>query len=197
MMAKKPSRYALSDQDKKLWSKVTENITKLESNQTAAPLVRKAYYTRSMPDHTSYNPSSARFHAPAASLTDPSFTLRNADHNWQQKLRKGKFKPDGKIDLHGMTQDHAFAVLNRTIEQAQKRGKRFILVITGKGGGKSGYGDKSSSDYKAGRGILKTNVPRWLSQGALASRIISFYSANPEHGGDGAIYVVLKRIRDR
>lgn len=195
-MTKKPSRYDLSDQDKKLWSKVTENLTKLDSNQVAAPLVRKSAYVGSHADQTSFRPLDARDIAPAASLREPSFSLRDADHNWQQKLRKGKFKPDGKIDLHGMTQDHAFAVLNRTIEQAQKRGKRFILVITGKGGEKSGYREKSSSEYMSGRGILKTNVPRWLSQGALASRIISFYSANPEHGGDGAIYVVLKRLRN-
>ncbi len=190
-MSRKKSRGTLSDDEQKLWQKVTESVTRLNSNQAAKPLVRRAAYRVVAPDVTQFDFRTA----PAAGLTEQSFSLRDADHNWQQKLRRGKVKPDGKIDLHGMTENHAFAALNRYIIEAQNRGKRFILVVTGKGGKKSGYDQTSHSDYGRGRGILKTNVPRWLSQGDLAARVVSYYSANAEHGGDGALYVILKRDR--
>lgn len=179
---------ALSDADKKLWERVTDNITALDSDRAARPLVRRSFYRMDGPDLTTYS-------QPAPALTDPSFTLRDRDHNWHQKLRRGKVKPEGRIDLHGMTEDRAYAALHRYIEEAQKRGKRFILVVTGKGGRRSGYEQMSHRDYSDGRGILKTNVPRWLSQGILATRIVSFHSANGEHGGEGALYVILKRNR--
>lgn len=187
-MGRKKSRGDLNDNEKKLWKKVTENITELDSNRAATPLVRRSAYRVTAPEK-SYGA------IPAGDLTGQSFSLRDADHGWHQKLRRGKVKPEGTIDLHGMTEDRAYAALNRYIVEAQNRGKRFILVITGKGGMKSEISEMSYSDYDRGRGILKTNVPRWLSQGELENRIISYSDANARHGGDGALYVILKRNR--
>jgi len=199
---------ALTEAEEKLWKKVTLGITKLDCNRAAAPLIRRSAYRISASNIHWENDVSwekmalgqKSLQAPSQSLTEQSFTLRDADHNWQQKMRRGKVKPEGRIDLHGMTQDKAFGALSRYIEQAQHRGKRFILVITGKGGAKSdpqgqSYGDLSYGDHERSRGVLKTNVPRWLSQGDLGSRIVSYTSANVEHGGEGALYVVLKRIK--
>ncbi len=187
-MSRKKARGAISDADKKLWQKVTESITELDSNQAATPLVRRSAYRVAAPDTNIGR-------TPARDLVEPSSSLRDADHNWLQKMRSGRVKPEGKIDLHGMTEDKAYAALNRYIEQAQGRGKRIILVITGKGSKKTDLGEMSHSDYVRGRGILKANVPRWLSQGELAMRVISYSYANARHGGDGALYVVLKRNR--
>lgn len=196
-MSWKKSWGSLSDAEEKLWREVTENITRLDSDQMATPLPPRAAYRIAAADSLKFAPPLAgQFsRAPAIALTEQSFMLRDADHKWQQKLRRGKLRPEGKIDLHGMTQDRAYEALCHYIEQAQSRGKRFILVVTGKGGRKSAYEEMSYADYDRNRGILKSNVPRWLSQGQLASRIISYYDANQEHGGDGALYVVLKRIR--
>ncbi|VAW06792.1 hypothetical protein MNBD_ALPHA01-767 [hydrothermal vent metagenome] len=196
MRQKKP-RGTLSDDENRLWQKVTENITRLDSNQAARPLVRKSAYVKPLPYSGDFQRDRA---APAAPLVGNSFMLKDADHNWQRKLRRGRIKPDGKIDLHGLTQDRAYDALNRYIDTAHKKGKRFILVVTGKGGVKSRSGHMSYSEYDCAeyvheRGILKTNVPRWLSQGELAKRIVSYYTANEEHGGDGALYVILKRWR--
>lgn len=195
--SRKKVRGALSDAEKKLWYKVTENITALDSNRVASPLVRRSVYRVTAPRDWEFNFNSA----PASRVTEEFFARDAVDHNWNQKLRRGKVKPDGRIDLHGMTEDRAFAALNHYIEGAQRRGKRCILVITGKGGNmdkggrKTAYGDMSHRDHERGRGILNTNVPRWLSQGSLALRIVSYYSANGEHGGAGALYVILKRNR--
>lgn len=187
-MSRKKSRADLSDGDKNLWKKVTETITELNSNRAPTPLVRRSAYRIETPKQT--------FSAlPISDMTEQSFSLKDADHNWQYKIRRGRAKPEGTIDLHGMTEERAYAALNNYIDQAQRRGKRLILVITGKGGRKSDYGDMSHSDYDRARGKLKTNVPRWLSQGELASRIVSYYAASGEHGGDGALYVVIKKVR--
>ncbi len=187
MRQKKP-RGTLSDDENRLWQKVTENITRLDSNQAARPLVRKSAYVKPRPCSGDFRRDRT---APAMPLADNSFVLKDADHNWQRKLRRGRIKPDGKIDLHGLSQDRAYDALNRYIDTAHKNGKRFILVVTGKGGMKSGCDPMSRYEY----GILKTNVPRWLSRGELAKRIVSYYTANEEHGGDGALYVILKRWR--
>lgn len=192
-MSRKKSSGTLSDDERKLWHKVTENITRLDSNRAATPLVRRAAYRIAVPDVAEFDYGVAR----APVLTEQSFSLRDADHNWRQKLRRGKMKPEGKIDLHGMTEDRAYAALARYIEEAQRRGKRIILVITGKGGKTPDDSRMPYSEYNRGRGILKTNVPRWLSRGDPGRRIISYYAANAEHGGDGALYVVLKRNRGR
>ncbi len=182
MGGKKP-RDSLSAEEKKLWQKVTENIARLNSNQAMTPLVRKSFYLNNVSENFSFN-TQKPLTAPAARLNEQAFSLKDMDHNWQQKLRRGAAKPEGKIDLHGMSQDRAFDALTRYIEEAHRRGKRSILVVTGKGRQKTGA---------KGSGILRANVPRWLSQGALAQYIVSYYSANTEHGGDGALYVVLKR----
>ncbi|MCF6215220.1 MAG: Smr/MutS family protein [Emcibacter sp.] len=185
MSGKKP-RDSLSTAEKKLWQKVTENISRLNNNQAMTPLVRKSYYLNNMPENVSFS-RQRPLAAPAARLNEQGFSLKDIDHNWQKRLRRGKVKPEGKIDLHGMSQDRAFDALTRYIEEAHRRGKRSILVVTGKGRQKTGA---------KGSGILRANVPRWLSQGALAQYIVSYYSANIEHGADGALYVVLKRGRE-
>ncbi|MBL4801928.1 MAG: Smr/MutS family protein [Emcibacter sp.] len=197
-MTRKKARGTLSDGEKALWQKVTENITALDNNQVARPLIRRgAYRGGGAPRESTYDFGKAF----GGSFTEQYFAREAVDHNWHQKLRRGKVKPDGRIDLHGMTEERAHAALNRYIEDAQRHGKRFILVITGKGGKmdnpgrKLAYGDMSHRGYERGRGVLKTNVPRWLSQENLAMRIVSYTSANAEHGGDGALYVILKRNR--
>ncbi|PCI33096.1 MAG: hypothetical protein COB54_04960 [Alphaproteobacteria bacterium] len=196
-MTRRKSRDGLSEAEKNLWNKVTQTIAKMDSNRVASPLVRRSLYRGQAPADCGFDfgQSSSLASAPARPLTEQTVSLRDADHHWQQKLRRGKIRPEGRIDLHGMSEDRAFAALSHYVEEAHRRGKRFILVITGKGGLKSDLGTSSHSDYERQRGILKTNVPRWLSQGHLATRIVSYYAANTAHGGDGALYVILKSQR--
>ena len=89
-----------------------------------------------------------------------------------------------RIDLHGMTQDHAHATLDRFIAAAWSDGKRMLLVITGKG------------NVGSGGGVLRRSVPRWLAAGDHAARVLRVETAQPRHGGGGALYVLLRRRRD-
>ena len=92
--------------------------------------------------------------------------------------------PETQIDLHRCTQAEAHASLEQFVAASQRSGRRCILVITGKG-----FGSEGSV------GILKTMVPRWLNEPANRGRIVALASAQPRHGGSGALYVLLKRQR--
>lgn len=106
------------------------------------------------------------------------------------KMTRGKLKPEGRIDLHGMTLDRAHPALIRFILSAQASGKRLVLVITGKG--------KRSDDdgpIPRPRGVLRHQVPGWLSSPPLAQAVLQVAPAHISHGGDGAYYVYLRRQR--
>lgn len=194
MSRKSKNSSGLTAEESKLWQKVTRGIQKLESNHAATPFVRKSVHD-DVANRRIAADLQKKFTVPVDSLTPQNFSLHEADHHWQQRLRRGKARLDGKIDLHGMTRERAYAALCRKIEQSHAQGHRMILVVTGKGGPKSDYDGLSGHDFEQDRGVLKTNVPRWLSEGPLASKIVAFYSASQGHGGEGALYVVLKKNR--
>ena len=103
------------------------------------------------------------------------------DRRSADRLRRGRLPIDGRLDLHGMTQAAAGERLAEFIAGAQSAGKRCVLVITGKG--------------LAGGGILREQVPRWLNQPPNRGRVLAFDYAQAQHGGMGALYVLLKRRR--
>ena len=104
------------------------------------------------------------------------------DRRTAERLRKGEMVIDDSLDLHGLTQEMAHAALWRFVTAAAERGRRCLLVITGKGG----------RDHA---GVLKRQVPRWLNEPGLRPLVLGFAFAQPKHGGEGALYVLLKRRR--
>ncbi|MHC8491489.1 Smr/MutS family protein [Thalassospira sp. SM2505] len=108
------------------------------------------------------------------------------DRSTANKFQKGKMTIDGRIDLHGMTQDVAHNALNAFIEESWQAGKRCVLVITGKG---------SRADEYGRTGLLRQRTPQWLSAPRLRNRILAINQAQIQHGGAGAFYVLLKRRR--
>lgn len=107
-----------------------------------------------------------------------------------RKLKRGKLRPEARIDLHGMTVDRAHPALLRFIIGSHAKGLRLVLVITGKG---EGPGPSGPLPYQ--RGILRRQVPSWLSQAPLGSLILQTAPADRRHGGEGALYVYLRRQR--
>jgi DNA-nicking Smr family endonuclease len=104
------------------------------------------------------------------------------------RLKRGKLKPEGRIDLHGMTVQQAHGALTRFLMRAHADDKRLVLVITGKG--KTSYDD---GPIPTRRGVLKHQVPQWLSLPPLASSVMQVSEAHISHGGTGAYYVYLRR----
>ena len=106
------------------------------------------------------------------------------------KLAKGKFTIQGKLDLHGMTQRQAHAALIEFIQTSFDDRKRNLLVITGKGRPK---GQDEVAGYRKREGILKSIVPKWLDESPLRSLVLAFTTSQREHGGAGALYVLLRK----
>jgi DNA-nicking Smr family endonuclease len=113
--------------------------------------------------------------APGASADVDSRTL--------DRLRRGRLRPDARVDLHGMTQTEAHRTLDAFIGRAQAAGARCVVVITGKG------------RISEGGGVLRNQVPHWLNSPAIRPRILAFAPAQPRDGGAGALYVLLRRGR--
>lgn len=107
---------------------------------------------------------------------------QEVDRRTDQKLKRGQFPIDIKLDLHGLTQTAAHDRLVKVLKRGQAQGARCVLVITGKGRGE-------------GQGVLRRKVPEWLRDESLLTVVLRFHTAQPEHGGDGALYVLLKRTR--
>lgn len=109
--------------------------------------------------------------------------LRNMDHHTADRLRRGQLSFDARLDLHGLTQAQAHATLASLVHRCWTEGRRCLLVITGKG-------------TSSGGGILKQNVPRWLAEPALARMVLAIQPARPKDGGEGALYVLVRRRRE-
>lgn len=103
------------------------------------------------------------------------------DRRSAERMKRGDMAIAAVLDLHGHSQDIAHGELIAFIQQAWTLGRRCVLVVTGKG--------------VQGSGILKNQVPRWLNQTPLRERILGFSYARPQHGGDGALYVLVRRHR--
>ena len=96
-----------------------------------------------------------------------------------RRLLRGRDPVAGVIDLHGLTHDQARAALTRFILDAHAGERRTVLVITGKGA--------------LGDGILRRRAPEWLAEPPLRALVAGLSQAHRRHGGDGALYVALKR----
>jgi DNA-nicking Smr family endonuclease len=125
--------------------------------------------------------------------------LAGLDRRSGEKLRKGQMPVEAKLDLHGMTQEGAHASVARFIEAQHAAGARCVLIVTGKGG-RAGDPFQPKAvpgrfTFSGGRGILKEALPRWLNEPRLRPHIIAVQRASRAHGGDGAVYVLLKRKR--
>jgi DNA-nicking Smr family endonuclease len=99
-----------------------------------------------------------------------------------RRLRRGLLPIDGRADLHGLTVDEARVRLDVFLRAMRTRGERCVLVIHGKG-----------RHSVAGVAVLRGEVSAWLSQGAASAHVAAFATARSEDGGQGAMYVLLRK----
>lgn len=114
----------------------------------------------------------------SSALIDPARPVDIDRRTWI-RLRRGQYPIDARLDLHGLTQAEAYALLGRFLLVAQGRGNRCVLVITGRG-------------LRRG-GTLRAMTPRWLDTVPVRSRVLAYAPARQQHGGEGALYVLLRR----
>lgn len=188
----------LKEDDLELWRKVTERTEKLDLKglfvagiDAPAPSVPAQPKLKSTMLGKPQPKAKPRGHSLMPSLPDQ---IRAApvqmDHKAFGKLKRGKLKPEGRIDLHGMTLDRAHPALSRFIMSSHKQGKRLVLVITGKGKMRDEGGP-----IPVRHGVLRHQVPQWLSMAPLSGLVLQVAQAHASHGGGGAYYVYLRRQR--
>ena len=100
-------------------------------------------------------------------------------------LSRGRKEIDARLDLHGMTQMRAHRALFGFLQRAHHDGLTFVLVITGKG--------KVGAETE--RGVLRRQVPHWLGLPEFRALVVGFEEAHIGHGGEGALYVRVRRAR--
>jgi DNA-nicking Smr family endonuclease len=170
----------LSGEEHALWDSVTRSIKPLrrrapKTDAGAAPPDEKP------PVRPPRKPAAAAPASPPKPVSPPP--LAPLDRRTRQKIVRGRQEIDGRIDLHGLTQAQAHAALLRFLRGAQAKGGRVVLVITGKG---APTGE---------RGVLRRQVPLWLALPDLRDCVVGFDAAAVGHGGDGALYVRLRKAR--
>ena len=124
---------------------------------------------------------------PAEAAPAPTMPLEAAapgppkriEPNRARRLERGRDATGASLDLHGLTQEQARLRLTRFLAQAQAEGSRAVVVITGRG--------------VQGDGVLRRRAPEWLAEPHLRDVVAGVAEAHRRHGGDGALYVALKR----
>jgi DNA-nicking Smr family endonuclease len=180
------SRRRLSDEERVLWKGVTRSIMPL----------RKASALEPNSDEPAAAPSSPKTRARSGAVVATPVVapkrvapppLAPLSRRHKKRIARGNHAIDGRLDLHGMTQAEAHDALFGFLRAKQVRGAKVVLVITGKGA--------RGNDDGGGRGVLKRMVPMWLGMPDFRGLIVGFESAASGHGGEGALYVSLRKGR--
>jgi DNA-nicking Smr family endonuclease len=183
------SRRPLSDEERALWSGFTRSITPLQNSRPVKSPVKapagpasKRSDSSETATHAQLRPSASRV-APAAAATSPP--LMPLGRRLKQRVARGREPIGARLDLHGLTQRQAHDELLRFLRYAQEGGAKVALVVTGKGS----VGREAASE----RGVLRRQVPLWLALPEFRRLIVGFEDAHASHGGQGALYVRLRR----
>jgi DNA-nicking Smr family endonuclease len=173
-------RRQLSDEEQALWSGFAHSITPLRRSKVPGTSPGGGDKAALPP----VKPLEAQPHARPLTKTPP---LAPLGRRLKQRVARGRDAIDARIDLHGMTQRQAHAALFDFLRRAQSEGARIALVVTGKGT------SRGERDLQSERGVLKRQVPIWLALPEFRSLIVGFEDAHVGHGGQGALYVRLRR----
>lgn len=180
-----PRRRALTEEDRELWELVAKQVKPLRKYRatkvhtapraeppSVVPVAKPTLSPRPLAQAPSPRPSKPAM-PPLAPLGKRERT----------KLSRGRSEIEARLDLHGMTQMRAHRALTGFLHRAHHEGLTFVLVITGKGrsGGESG--------------VLRRQVPEWLSLPEFRAFVVGFEEAAIGHGGEGALYVRIRRAR--
>lgn len=180
----KPRRI-LSYDERVLWTTVTKSIAPLHDDKPDRDEAPEPPLT---PTPSPPTKRAAGPRAPAAPPPQPPKPspppLEPLGRRMRQRVARGREAIDARMDLHGLTQAEAHAALARFLHSASGRGARLVLIITGKGG-------RGGSE----RGVLRRQVPHWLALPEFRDLVVGFEDAHVAHGGEGALYVRLRRSR--
>lgn len=175
----------LSEEDRALWESVAKQVKPLRKRRAAKPLVVTADADSKAAPKAVASPKPAtppRIMVPAKPEPPPLAPIGRRERS---HLSRGRKEIDARLDLHGMTQTRAHRALFGFLQRAHHDGLTFVLIITGKG--------KMGAESE--RGVLRRQVPQWLGLPEFRALVVGFEEAHIGHGGEGALYVRVRRAR--
>jgi DNA-nicking Smr family endonuclease len=176
----------LSEEERALWESVAKHTKPLQKQHRAAKPETASPDTEA---RVAAKPSTLPRPLPPASLPrapkPAAPPLAPLGRRERSQLSRGRKEIEARLDLHGMTQTRAHRALTGFLQRAHLDGLTFVLVITGKG--------KMGAESE--RGVLRRQVPQWLSQPEFRALVVGFEEAHIGHGGEGALYVRIRRSR--
>jgi DNA-nicking Smr family endonuclease len=183
-------RRGLSYEERVLWTTVTKAIKPLRANPQLTPHAdAEGNAAAGVPNLALKSTRPAKRAAKAvpavvspAMQKPPAPPLAPLGRRMRARVARGKEAIDARLDLHGLTQSEAHSALLRFLRHANARDARLVLVITGKGRG----GEP---------GVLRRQVPQWLGLPEFRAFVVGFEDAHIAHGGEGALYVRVRRAR--
>ena len=175
----------LSEEDRALWESVAKQVKPLRKRRASKPSVAPAEADSKVAPKPAASPRHAappRIVAPSKPEPPPLAPIGRRERS---HLSRGRKEIDARLDLHGMTQTRAHRALFGFLQRAHHDGLTFVLIITGKG--------KMGAESE--RGVLRRQVPQWLGLPEFRSLVVGFEEAHIGHGGEGALYVRVRRAR--
>lgn len=191
---KKNDTRDLSDQDQRLWDEVKKTVKPLKNPSPSVdkPVIKPRWMIE--------RKNKAREIPVEWYMGNSSAPETRIDRKTKRRIASGIKDVDRSIDLHGMTQDQAYQLLKSAIEGGIRRGDKTLLVVTGKGGRRFSQLDsdtpvayRTREEFDQYGGVLKRMVPIWLQSADMRPFVESFDVAAKDHGGEGALYVLLRR----
>ncbi|MEN3792192.1 Smr/MutS family protein [Fulvimarina sp. MAC3] len=172
----------LSAEDRRLWASVARTAVPLRNKSVPNAPPEEIAKPKEEPHPAFHEPRPTLAPLPAKRTEPKPMQVQpTIERPTRRKLSKGRIAIEARIDLHEMTQERAHAALSNFLRQAQALGFRHVLVITGRG--KPG----------GSRGILRRMVPLWFAGNEFRALVSAFESAERHHGGEGALYVRVRR----
>lgn len=177
-------KYKLSHEDRIIWARVARTVEALPGKQIPEDEWFAVETMASLVPPLPAKPVQVPKAGPGVT-PQPKQKPQTIEKPVIRKLAKGRLPIDGRIDLHGLTQSEAHNLLFGFLARAHERGLRHVLVITGKGASRG-------SD-----GALKRQVPIWLTKPEFRFLISGHEDAARGHGGEGALYIRLRREKGK
>lgn len=176
-----PSRKKLNPEDRQLWARVTRSVTPIAGRRITEEIDTDLDFETQMAD-IAVEPAGVKKDPvkprAAGSAKPRPHPLERPTH---RKISKGRIPIDAKLDLHDLSQIEAHRFLLLFLQRAHADGLRHVLVITGKGSAPSS------------QGVLRRAVPMWLATAPFRPLVSGFHGAARHHGGEGALYIRLRR----
>jgi DNA-nicking Smr family endonuclease len=173
----------LSPEEADLWQRAMRDVAPLRGHRplraAALPEPRPAPAVPPTPPAEKLKPPRVAVVRPPLPLP-PLDRFAGIDRASAERLKRGRYIVEAKLDLHGLTQAEAHSALARFVSTSRARGRRCVLIITGHG--------------RTTGGILKGAVPRWLNEPGLRHHLLAVTPAQPRDGGTAALYLLLRRL---